>query len=177
MTKGRCSRLFIKVVFICNLVSSVKLEHEGKSQRRTSDLQLALHLVLPEVVDSSAGVSSTVEQTRLTDIQSQHALFVLHQVLWVLADDHVVLHPDDLWLGGGRGWRGGGGHVNRVRVGENGEKVKFSQHLTNIQRIRRIKNEMCVFKDLSPPPLVVGSDRKICFCFEGIKTLCDSFTR
>lgn len=66
--------------------------------QRTSDLQLALHLVFPEVVDGPAGVSAPIKQARLADIQSQHALFVLHQILGVLTDDHIVLHPDDLWL-------------------------------------------------------------------------------
>lgn len=65
---------------------------------RTSDLQLALHLVFPKVVDGPAGVSAPIKQARLADIQSQHALFVLHQILGVLTDDHIVLHPDDLWL-------------------------------------------------------------------------------
>lgn len=67
-------------------------------RKRTSDLQPALHFVLAEVVYGPAGVSTAVEQARLADIQSQHPLFVLHQILGVLADDHVVLHPDDLWL-------------------------------------------------------------------------------
>lgn len=71
---------------------------EVKFRRRTSNLQLALHLVLPEIVDGPAGVSAPIKRAWLTDIQSQHALFVLHQVLRVFTDDHVVLHPNDLWL-------------------------------------------------------------------------------
>ncbi len=70
-------------------------EVQGK---RTSNLQLALHLILPEIVDGPAGVSAPVKQARLADIQSQHALFVLHQILGVFTDDHAVLHPNDLWL-------------------------------------------------------------------------------
>lgn len=53
---------------------------------------------MPEVVDGPAGVSAPIKQPRPADIQSQHALFVLHQILGVLTDDHTVLHPDDLRL-------------------------------------------------------------------------------
>lgn len=71
---------------------------EVKFTQHTSNLQLALHLVLPEIVDGPAGVSAPIKQAWLADIQSQHALFVLHQVLGVFTDDHIVLHPNDLWL-------------------------------------------------------------------------------
>lgn len=64
----------------------------------TSDLQPALHLVLAQLVDGPAGVATAVELTGLPDVERQYALFVLHQVLGVLTDDHVVLHPDDFWL-------------------------------------------------------------------------------
>lgn len=64
----------------------------------TSNLQLAFHLVLPEIVDSLARVSASIKQAWLADIQSQHALVVLHQKLGVFTDDHIVLHPNDLWL-------------------------------------------------------------------------------
>lgn len=69
--------------------------------QRTSNLQLALHLVLPEIVDGPAGVPAPVKQARLADIQRQHALLVLHQILGVSADDHIVLHPNNLWLESG----------------------------------------------------------------------------
>lgn len=89
-----------------------------KFRQRTSDLQLAFHLVLAQVVDGPAGVSAPIEHARFADVQSQHALFVHHQVLGVVADDHVVLLPDDLGLKKQRvgGWteeetRGGGGSV------------------------------------------------------------------
>lgn len=71
---------------------------EPKLRPHTSHLQLALHLVLPEIVDGLAGVSASVEQARLADIQSQHALAVLHHELGVFTDDHVVLLPNDLRL-------------------------------------------------------------------------------
>lgn len=64
----------------------------------TSNLQLALHFILPEIIDGPAGVSAPVKRARLADIQSQHALVVLHQELGVFTDDHLVLHPNDLWL-------------------------------------------------------------------------------
>lgn len=64
----------------------------------TSDLQFTLHLVLAQVVDGPAGVSAPIEQAGLTDVEGQDALFVLHQILGIPADDHVVLHPNDLWL-------------------------------------------------------------------------------
>lgn len=64
-----------------------------------SNLQLALHLGLSQVVDGAARVPASVEQARFTDVQSQHALVVLHQEFRVFTDDHVVLHPDDLWPG------------------------------------------------------------------------------
>lgn len=75
----------------------------------TSDLQLALHLVLSQLVDGPTRVAAAVKLTGLPDVERQHALFVLHQVLGVLADDHVVLHPDDFrlsvgWCAGGEKW-------------------------------------------------------------------------
>lgn len=71
---------------------------EVKFSRHTSNLHLALHLVLPEIVDGPAGVSAPIKQAWLADIQSQHALIVLYQELGVFTNDHAVLHPDDLWL-------------------------------------------------------------------------------
>lgn len=64
----------------------------------TSDFQLALHLVLAQRVDSHAGVFAPVEGARLANVEGQHSLVVLHQVLGILADDHLVLHPDNLRL-------------------------------------------------------------------------------
>lgn len=64
----------------------------------TSDLQLALHLVLAKVVDGLACVHPRVEQAGLADVQSQDALVVLHEELGVATDDYLVLHPDDLGL-------------------------------------------------------------------------------
>lgn len=83
------------------LLSAAAGRHEAPP---TSDLQLALHLVLSQLVDGPTGVAAAVELTGLSDIECQHALFVLHQVLGVLADDHVVLHPDDFRLSGGEKW-------------------------------------------------------------------------
>ncbi len=80
------------------LYSETMVMWEVKFRQRTSNLQLALHLVFPEIVDGPAGVSASVKRAWLADIQSQHALFVLHQVLGVFTDDHIVLHPNDLWL-------------------------------------------------------------------------------
>ena len=54
--------------------------------------------VLTQGVDGAAGVLPSVEQAGFADPQSEHTLAILHQELWVLSDDHVVLHPDDLWL-------------------------------------------------------------------------------
>lgn len=70
----------------------------GSEVQHTSNLQLAFHLILPEIIDGPAGVSAPVKCAWLTDIQSQHALVVLHQELGVFTDDHIVLHPNDLWL-------------------------------------------------------------------------------
>lgn len=78
----------------------------------TSDVQLALHLILAQLVDRHAGVFASVEGARLANVEGQHPLVVLHQVLWILANNHLVLHPDDLRLCGthlhwGERWRGG----------------------------------------------------------------------
>lgn len=64
----------------------------------TSDLQLALHLVLSEVVNGLARVHPRVEQAGLADVQSQDTLVVLHEELGVAANYYLVLHPDDLGL-------------------------------------------------------------------------------
>lgn len=173
---------------------------EGKLRRRTSNLQLALHLVLPEIVDGPAGVSAPVKQARLANIQSQHALVVLHQELGVLTDDHVVLHPNDLWLRNGEleeeaklaGWRRRERrrreHIRARDVGRVGEQreegeVKLGQHfgLTNLCRFSGIKRkkrkkEKSAFKDRSAPPLVLASDIKIHSCCKGIKILSDCST-
>lgn len=70
----------------------------GIEVQHTSNLQLALHLVLPEIIDGPAGVFPPIKHARLADVQSQHALVVLHQKLGVFTDDYIVLHPNDLWL-------------------------------------------------------------------------------
>lgn len=83
---------------MCSICSRVSVFFFLRRIIHTSNLQLALHLGLSQVVDGAARVPASVEQARFTDVQSQHALVVLHQEFRVFTDDHVVLHPDDLWL-------------------------------------------------------------------------------
>ena len=161
-----------------------------KFRRRTSNLQLALHLILTQIVDGPAGVSSPIKQARLANIQRQHALFVLHQILGVLTDDHIVLHPNDLWLenraseGDEEAYFGGmeerrRGSTNRARdVGRGGEEgrgrgeIRSTFRLDKSLQIRRDRGKKRrVFKDLSAPPLVLASDIKIHSCCKGFKIL------
>lgn len=162
----------------------------GKWRQHTSNLQLAFHFILPKIIDGSAGVSAPIEQAWLADIQSQHTLIVLHQELGVFTDDHIVLHPNDLWLQNSVCWRRRHNwwdeerrwekrrreRINRGRRREEGE-VKLGQHfgLTKLCRFSRIKKRS-VFTDISAPPLVLTSDIKIRYCCKGIKTVSDCST-
>ena len=68
------------------------------SSALTSDIQLALHFILAQFIDSHAGVFASVEAARLPNVESQHSLVVLHNELGILTNDHSVLHPYNLWL-------------------------------------------------------------------------------
>ena len=70
---------------------------------RTFDLQLAGHCGLALGVLGSAGVHAAVEAGRLADLQWADALGGDLTELGVVADDHLIFHPLDLWLRGGRG--------------------------------------------------------------------------
>lgn len=94
----------------------------------TSDIQLALHLILAQFIDCHAGVFSSVKGARLANVEGQHSLVVLHQVLWILANDHLVLHPDDLRLDG-----------TNLNV-----SLKFSTNLKNLLKA-------AMFNTISPP--------------------------
>lgn len=65
----------------------------------TSDIQLAFHLILAQLIDSHAGVFASIEGAWLTNIEGQHSLVILHQEFRIITDDHSVLHPDNLRLG------------------------------------------------------------------------------
>lgn len=85
-------------LFVCFFIFLFIILINNKFRSVTSDLQLALHLILAEVIDSLACVLPSVEQAGLADVQSQDALVVLHEELGVAADYCLVLHPDDLGL-------------------------------------------------------------------------------
>lgn len=64
----------------------------------TSDLEFTFHLGHAKVINGPARVHPSIEQTRLTDVEGENALIILHDELGVTADDHFILHPDDLRL-------------------------------------------------------------------------------
>ena len=64
----------------------------------TFDLQLAVHLGLPQVVDGLAGVQTTVVGAGFPDLQSTYSLVAEHAVAWVVNDDYLILHPDHFGL-------------------------------------------------------------------------------
>lgn len=70
----------------------------ASSARLTFDLQLAVHLSLPQVIDCLAGVHATVVRAGLPDLQGAHPLVAEHAVAWVVQNDDLVLHPDHLCL-------------------------------------------------------------------------------
>lgn len=83
--------------FVAPSLNSIK--NEDKEFRwPTSNVQLALHLISAQLVDGHAGVFAAVKGARPANVEGHHALVVLHQVLGVVADDHLVLHPHDLGL-------------------------------------------------------------------------------
>ena len=64
----------------------------------TFDLQPALHLVLPQVIDSLTGVQTAVVGVGLPDFQGAHPLVAEHAVARVVDDGDLVLHPDHFGL-------------------------------------------------------------------------------
>lgn len=64
----------------------------------TFDLQLAVHLGLPQVVDGLARVEAAVVRAGLPDLQSAHPLIAKHAVARVVHDGYLVLHPDHFRL-------------------------------------------------------------------------------
>lgn len=59
----------------------------------TANLQLALDGVLSAVVNSFTRVHTSIERTRLPDLQSQNALLAERAVLGLVCDVHLVLVP------------------------------------------------------------------------------------
>lgn len=59
----------------------------------TANLQLALYGVLSAGVNSFTHVHTSIEWTRLPDLQSQNALLAEHAVLGFVCDVHLVLVP------------------------------------------------------------------------------------
>lgn len=59
----------------------------------TANLQLALHSVLSTVVNGFTHVHTSIEWTRLPDLQSQNALLAEHAVFGFVCDVHLVLVP------------------------------------------------------------------------------------
>lgn len=64
----------------------------------TFDLQLALHLGFPQVVDGLAGVHAAIIGTGLPDLQCADSLVAKHSVAWVIEDGYLILHPDHFRL-------------------------------------------------------------------------------
>lgn len=127
-----------------------------KFRRLTSNLQLALHLVHSEIVDGPARVSAPIKQAWLANIQSQHALFVLHQILGVFTDDHTVLHPNDLGLENSvcwrrrQIWRDGGGsvHTEGEDVGRVGEQREEGRGRGEIRSTFGLDKSLQIRKDV-----------------------------
>lgn len=64
----------------------------------TANLQLALHGVLSTIVNSFTRVHTSIERTRLPDLQSQNALLAEHAVFGFVCNVHLVLVPCDFGL-------------------------------------------------------------------------------
>lgn len=70
------------------------------AQILTANLQLALHRVLPAVIDRLAHVNSAIEGTGFADLQRQDAMLAEHPVLGFIRDVHLVFVPGDFRLTG-----------------------------------------------------------------------------
>lgn len=82
-------------------ISSQAFELQNKSSqicRLTFDLQFAGHNGFSVSVYGLAGIHATVEGTGFTDLQRTDALHTDLPELGVVTNDHLVLHPLNLWL-------------------------------------------------------------------------------
>lgn len=64
----------------------------------TSDIKCALHFIFAQFIDSHARVFPSIKGAGLSNVEGQNSLIVLHQVLGILPNNHLVLHPDNLRL-------------------------------------------------------------------------------